>query len=342
LNIANDSSIIANITIARKPRNAINTLSIGDNTDGSLVLDSAFQVNGAMPPALVSISPATANAGQTLDVTIKGSNTLFTREQSQMYVYIESWDYEINVNSLKAINDTVLTANITIGSDVYAEKFDVYFSGYSDNENLTLDTAFFVPGKNLNLAPVLVSISPASATVGQTLNVTITGINTHFNETSELTDVLSSDNNGNPVVLVNSITIINDTALTASITVASTPDVTDSLIFYTFDLTDGNVGFSYYNYNSFPFVVLASPVNVKTINSENSISIYPNPANTGFTVNTDEQARVEVYSTNGILVLSTKVSDKENIPLGNITAGIYFVRITTAGTVVAKSLVVRK
>ena len=72
-----------------------------------------------------------------------------------------------------------------------------------------------------------------------------------------------------------------------------------------------------------------------------AISIYPNPATTGFTVTTEGMAIVQVYSVSGTLVLSTKISGKEVIPISNMPAGLYLVKITTGNTFSVQSLVVK-
>ena len=72
-----------------------------------------------------------------------------------------------------------------------------------------------------------------------------------------------------------------------------------------------------------------------------AISIYPNPATTGFTVTTEGKAIVQVYSMSGTLVLSTKISGKELIPIYNMPTGLYLVKIITGNTFSVQSLVVK-
>jgi hypothetical protein len=75
--------------------------------------------------------------------------------------------------------------------------------------------------------------------------------------------------------------------------------------------------------------------------NENTTILYPNPANSSFSINIDEEAQVEIYSSMGSVIQKVKVSGKENIPL-SVPSGLYVVKITTAKGVVTKSLVVEK
>jgi len=72
-----------------------------------------------------------------------------------------------------------------------------------------------------------------------------------------------------------------------------------------------------------------------------AISIYPNPATTSFTVTSDVPAIVQVYSVSGILVLNTKISGKEVIPISSIPDGLYLVKIGNGKSINVQSLVVK-
>jgi hypothetical protein len=82
--------------------------------------------------------------------------------------------------------------------------------------------------------PVITGVSPNSARQNDTLNVTVTGLYTHFN--SGAASVFA----GNPNIAVNSTTVNNDTSITVNITVnsAATVGTTDVVVH---DTADGNV-----------------------------------------------------------------------------------------------------
>jgi len=68
------------------------------------------------------------------------------------------------------------------------------------------------------------------------------------------------------------------------------------------------------------------------------ITIYPNPANSILSVNTN--ANIEIYNSKSQLILTTKAVSNEPNSLKDIPSGVYFVKIITASGVVTKSLVV--
>jgi hypothetical protein len=69
------------------------------------------------------------------------------------------------------------------------------------------------------------------------------------------------------------------------------------------------------------------------------ITLYPNPANSSFSVNTN--ANIEIYNLSSQLILTTKAVNNEPISLKDVPSGVYFVKIITASGVVTKSLVIQ-
>jgi len=77
-----------------------------------------------------------------------------------------------------------------------------------------------------------------------------------------------------------------------------------------------------------------------TISSDNFI-IYPNPTSSSFTVNTDKDALVQIFTTNGMLTYSKNIFGKELIPVNELQSGVYIVRIITKDSIISKSLIVK-
>jgi hypothetical protein len=62
-----------------------------------------------------------------------------------------------------------------------------------------------------------------------------------------------------------------------------------------------------------------------------SVSIYPNPNNGNFTINTTENnVKITVYSVDGkVIVNNLKITQPNQlVNLGNIESGVYFVNVT--------------
>ena len=66
---------------------------------------------------------------------------------------------------------------------------------------------------------------------------------------------------------------------------------------------------------------------VESVESDNDVMIYPNPATDIINVKGDDIQYVEIYNTVGSRVISKNVIDSESINIANLTSGIYFVRI---------------
>jgi endoglucanase len=88
-------------------------------------------------------------------------------------------------------------------------------------------------------------------------------------------------------------------------------------------------------------VVQSSIISLTSSITEDSIFIYPNPATSSFTVSSEDNAIVEIYSTTYQLVRRIKVSSKDCIPLSDFTSGLYIVKIITKNEVAIKNLVIK-
>jgi PKD repeat protein len=228
-NATNDNSITYNLTV---PNNIIGgnyDISFYTNDHTQLYgIKNALNVNAPSAPKIASISPVSANAGETLDVTITGLNTTFLQGSSttlkienyftpdQQYdpygYYFTQGSSSIIQNSFNVIDNNTIVYNITIPNNAVGGYYD--FSMYTNDHSqlFGLENAFHVGPRPI---PRIVSISPSLATAGQTLNVSIIGENTHFTQGSSTTIEFGF----NPSNGVNSFNIINDTVIQANITV---------------------------------------------------------------------------------------------------------------------------
>lgn len=69
------------------------------------------------------------------------------------------------------------------------------------------------------------------------------------------------------------------------------------------------------------------------------LTVYPNPATSYFSVNTNQESRIELYDLNSQLLQTTIVQGKESISI-SVKPGMYFVKIINENGVVTKSLIV--
>ncbi|MFH1614708.1 MAG: hypothetical protein ABIG61_06465 [Planctomycetota bacterium] len=133
---------------------------------------------------LISIDPDNAIQGQNLSVTITGQDTHF-KQGTNTGVWFSRGGSTINGDCPPhSSSDTILPANFNISVDAPCGSWDVSVWNSIDG-TLTLSDGFTVVGNS----PVLASISPIRAAQGQSLSVTITGLDTIFLDGIGTTDV---------------------------------------------------------------------------------------------------------------------------------------------------------
>ncbi len=158
---------------------------------------NAFRVMGP-PPQLLSLSPAQGNVGQTLAVTIAGGNFQTGA--------LASFGAGITINSVTVVSSAQLTASVTVASGATVGLRDVTVTN-ADGQSITLPSSFRV----LALPPTVVSLSPAIASRGSTLDVMITG-------SAFVTGAMANFGAG---TTVNATLFISSSSLKANVTVDS-------------------------------------------------------------------------------------------------------------------------
>jgi len=131
--------------------------------------------------SLISISPDTAQTGQSLGVGISGQGTHFD-QAAAMSVWFSQGSSIIYGSGYYPVNDTFMVVwfDIPVGAELGLHDLNVY---NDIDGTLTLNDCFTInPG-----AIAIVSIDPDSAQQGQTLTVGISGRGTHFNQGSGTT-----------------------------------------------------------------------------------------------------------------------------------------------------------
>lgn len=72
------------------------------------------------------------------------------------------------------------------------------------------------------------------------------------------------------------------------------------------------------------------------------ISIYPNPATEYINIESAQASNVEIFNMSGQMVYSTTFSDNHlTVSTGNLTAGTYVVKVTSAGTTKAQKVIIK-
>lgn len=153
-------------------------------------------------PTLTSISPASGNVGQSINVTLTGSG--FASGD------VCNFGAGVTVNSCTFNGSTQLVAGLTISASAVSGGRTVSVTN-AGGQNSSLQNAFVVTQSGSAPPPVLTGVAPNSGNLGQTLSVTLTGTNFQTGATC----------NFGSSITVNSCTFNSSTQLTASITIAS-------------------------------------------------------------------------------------------------------------------------
>lgn len=66
------------------------------------------------------------------------------------------------------------------------------------------------------------------------------------------------------------------------------------------------------------------PAGISTVNNDNSLDVYPNPANTVLHLASKQPLQFVMYAMNGQQVISTSVNGNANLDLSSLAAGSYF------------------
>jgi hypothetical protein len=213
-------------------------------------------------PVLLSSAPVAAKQTDTVELTIKSSNTHFTQaSNNQVYLQNPLNPYEIvQATSIKIIDNLTIVGKFIFTYFHSATDYDVAV-GNSIDQTLLLKKAF-----KLNIGPFppeIISISPNSANKLDSVFVTIKGKNTFFKRDSNLIEL-----QGNLILIdPKKITYVNDTVMIAFFSFTNTEGIGkyDVVITNPFDNTNLKVvgGFTLFKSLKPPVLISFSPTNAE-------------------------------------------------------------------------------
>lgn len=181
--VLSNTHLIANITIPQNANYQSCDVAVSGVNMPYVIKRSGFAVVNASGkiPKIKSYTPETATVGQTLDLTITGDGTTFT-QASQVQTSFFTQASNITVNNVNVINDTTIVTNITVGQNMNTGYYPFYI-------DVAQEGRLYSPGLGLLVyqsggTPQIVAVNPKGAALGETLNLTITGINVNFSQAS--------------------------------------------------------------------------------------------------------------------------------------------------------------
>lgn len=206
----------ANVTIAAEAelgfRDFTITTDLGAGNQEVAEGTGSFEVEDVLVgPTITGVSPAQGTLGETLDVTITAANTNFGPTS------VANFGVGITVNTFTAISATEGVANITIDEEnVTLGYHNVTVTTDAEVANEFIAGPFLVTSSALAESfPRLISVAPSIGAAGQSLTVTVTGMNTGFE------DGVSIGAFGGDGVTVNSTTVTSTTVAVLEITIAA-------------------------------------------------------------------------------------------------------------------------
>src|SRR5205085_2868496 len=123
--INSNTQLTANVSIPSNTYTGYYDVQVYNSADGYLTIYNGFYVNGIPRPSIKSVNPVSGNAGQTLNVTITGSNTHFQHGNGTNVYFDFQQGSGTSVNSVSVINDSSLVANVSIPAYLYSGYYNV-------------------------------------------------------------------------------------------------------------------------------------------------------------------------------------------------------------------------
>jgi len=178
--------------------------SVTVSTAGGTTGAAAFTVLG--PPTLTSISPNTGARGLAVPVTLTGTNL-----NGVTSITLTS-PTGVTLSNLVVVSGTQVTATFTMANNAPISNRTVRVITAGGSSNTVNFSVTSVP------TPTLSSITPTTGLRGTTVPVTLTGTNL-----TGATSITVSSANG---ITVNSLTVVNDTKITANFVITGSANLT--------------------------------------------------------------------------------------------------------------------
>jgi hypothetical protein len=207
--VVNSTTITAEFDIAGDASLGSRSVTVTNPAPGGGTSESqTFTVTEVQNPVpvLTSISPISGQQGQTVQVTLTGSNFVpgATLQVSGSGVIVPA-------PRVTVVNSTTITAEFVIAGDASLGDRNVTVTNPAPGGG-TSESQTFTVTEVQNPVPVLTSISPNSGQQGQTVEVTLTGANFVPGATVQVSG-------GGVIVPAPLVTVVSSTTITAEFTI---------------------------------------------------------------------------------------------------------------------------
>jgi len=197
---------VANLTVADDAELGLRDVTIS-TPDGDSKIDEGVRI----VEDSLTIEPARARIGETIEVEILGNRTLWDPGRSGA-----AFGDGVDVLDFDVLSENFAIATVTVRRDAVPGLRDVRVN--TGAESTTLYNGFQVDRVALSAL-----FDPANATQGETVEFTIYGAGTHFDDTTELSFWKDGYPNGD--VVIDSITVIDGENLWGRMTVSNAAEL---------------------------------------------------------------------------------------------------------------------
>ncbi len=160
-------------------------VSVYNSISGFVVLTGTFTLNSASTLfSLSTISPDTSIAGQVINVSISGQGGSFGQTTSTTDVWFSQGSSTIYSDQVSIVNPNQLTAQFTIPNNSAIGGYDVNVLNSIDGPAMMPNGFTILNNPN---PPSLSFVTPNNSDRGKTIDVTISGQNTHFGQGTSTT-----------------------------------------------------------------------------------------------------------------------------------------------------------
>jgi len=293
---------------------------VTNTLDGSLILTGGFTLNaGSGAPTITLVSPNIGVMGQTLTVSITGQNTVF--EQGTDNVNLSQGGTYIYPNNLSFLSTTLMNATFNFSTSLPAGYYNVNITG---DDLITLANGFNLMAPNCS---ALYAIVPDTMILHHYYFI---------NNASGIPPLVYwwswGDGTYDSIAYPSHI-------YSAAGNYTICLDITDSI-----GCTNSYCDTSYLQKSPNSIisvdVIPPGPAGINIYECSGQIKIYPNPATNNITIESPQQAIIEMLNIQGQLIkILTANSYKTNIDVSAFPKGMYVVKVKTEKGIKIKKLI---
>lgn len=209
ISVTNDTLLVASFDIPQRILSGVFDVALYSNGVHTTE-PGAFTING-INPILTGVSPAQGTQGQTMDITVSGTEMYYTLGSTIEFGMYDSSGFYISGtwNSVVVLNDDQIKSTVMIPKHAPTGLYTIFV--IVDGDTSELKNAFTLVDDGMP-DPILISVNPDTVQRGQLVDITITGSGTTFMQASNIEVFLKAMNGFNYHEAI-AVSILNNTQL---------------------------------------------------------------------------------------------------------------------------------